>query len=83
MLPVVLADLVDWHDARMIEVGRRFGLGVEPPHIRLIGELSGQDHLERDGTVERDLSSLEHHTHAAAGDLAEDLIIAEVADARR
>ena len=81
MLALVLADLVDRHDARMVEVGRRLGLGVEPLDVGLVGELAGEDHLERDGPVEADLPRLEDDAHAAAGELADDLVVAEVADA--
>ena len=83
MLALVLADLVDRHDARMVEVGGGLGLGVEPPDVGLVGELAGEDHLERDGPVEADLPGLEDDAHAAAGDLADDLVVAEVADADR
>ena len=81
MLALVLADLEDRHDARMVEVGRRLGLGVEALDVGLVGELAGEDHLERDGAVEADLPGLEDDAHAAAGDLADDLVVAEVADA--
>ena len=81
MLALVLADLVDRHDARMVEVGGRLGLGVEPLDVGLVGELAGEDHLERDGPVEAHLPGLEDDAHAAAGDLADDLVVAEVADA--
>ena len=81
MLALVLADLEDRHDPRMIEVGRRLGLGMEAPDVGLVGELAGQDHLECDGPVEAHLPGLEDDAHAAAGDLADDLVIAEVADA--
>ena len=83
MLALVLADLVDRHDARMVEVGGRLGLGVEPLDVGLVGELAGEDHLERDGPVEAHLPGLEDDAHAAAGDLADDLVVAEVADAGR
>ena len=65
----------------MIEVGGRLGLGVEAFDIGVVGELAGEDHLERDGPVEAHLPGAEDNTHAAAGDLAEDLVVAEVADA--
>ena len=81
MLALVLANLVDRHDAGMVEVGGRLGLAVEPLDVGLIGELAGEDHLECDGPVEADLPGLEDDPHAAAGDLADDLVVAEVADA--
>ena len=81
MLAVVLADLEDRHDPRMVEVGGGLGLGVEAFDVGLVGELAGEDHLERDGPVEAHLPGLEHDPHSAAGDLADDLVVAEVADA--
>ena len=79
MLAFVLADLVDRHDPGMIEVGRRLGLDVEPPDVGLVGELAGEDHLERHRPIQADLPGLEHDAHAAAGDLADDLVVAEIA----
>ena len=81
MLALVLADLVDRHDPRMVEVGGRLGLGVEALDVGVVGELAGEDHLERDGAVEAHLPGLEDDAHAAAGELADDLVVAEVADA--
>ena len=81
MLALVLADLEDRHDARMVEVGRRLGLDVEAADVGLVGELAGEDHLQRHRPVEAHLPGLEDDAHAAAGQLADDLVIAEVADA--
>jgi hypothetical protein len=83
MLTLVLADLINWHDAWMVEVGGGFGLDVEPPDVGLVGELAGEDHLQRDGPIESHLPRLEDDAHAAPGDLADDLIVTEVADAGR
>ena len=47
------------------------------------GELAREDHLERDGAVEADLPRLVDDPHAAAGELVDQLIIAEVADVPR
>jgi hypothetical protein len=80
VLPVMLADLVDGDDVRMIEVGRRLGLSVEALDFRFAGELAGQDHLEGDDSIEADLPGAIDDAHAAAGDLLEQLIVAEVAD---
>ena len=66
MLPLVLAHLEDRHDPRMIEVGRRLGLGVEPLDVDVVGELAGKDHLERHGPVEAHLPGQEDDAHAAA-----------------
>ena len=80
MLALVLADLEDRHDARMVEVGRRLGLDVEPPHVGLGRELAGKDHLECDRPVQADLPRPVHHAHAAACDLLDQFVIAEIAD---
>ena len=80
MLPFVLADLEDGHDARMVQVGGRLGLAVEALHFGLVGELAGENHLQCDGTIEARLAGLEDDAHAAAGDFADDLVVAEVAD---
>ena len=80
VLPVVLADLVDRHDAGMVEVGRGLGLGAEPRDVGLVGELPGQDHLEGDGPVEAQLPGLVDDAHAAAGDLAKQLVVAEATE---
>jgi hypothetical protein len=83
MLPLMLADLVDRHDPRMVQVGRRLGLDGEPANGDLVGELTRQDHLERYGPIQAHLAGLEDDAHAAAGDLADDLVVPEVADAGR
>ncbi len=79
MLAIVRADLVDGHDVRVVEVGGGLGLGAEALHFRLGSETAGKDHLEGDDAVEADLPRLEDDAHAAAGDLFQQLVIAEVA----
>ena len=83
VLALVLADLVDRHDAGVVEVAGGLGLGVEPLDVGLAGELPGQDHLQGHEAVEAHLPGLVDDAHAAAGDLAEDLVVAEVANACR
>ena len=84
MLPLVLANLENRHDTRMIEVGRRLGFDVEAPHIASSSaSWPARIILSATVPVEADLSGLEDDTHPAAGELADDLIVAEVADANR
>ena len=83
MLALVLADLVNRHDPGMVEIGGCLGLDVEPLDVRVVGELSGEDHLQGDRAIERHLPGLEHDPHAAPRDLADDLVVAEIADAGR
>ena len=80
MLAVVLADLVDRHDAGVVEQGDRLGLVPEPAQLVVAGEHAGPDHLQGDGPVEADLPGLVDDAHAAAAQLAPDLVVAEVAD---
>jgi hypothetical protein len=78
-LAVVLADLIDRDDARVVEQGDSLGLVLEAAELVVTGEESGLDHLQRHGSVERDLAGLVHHAHAAASELASDLVVAKVA----
>ena len=63
----------------MVEVGGRLGLGVEALHVGVGGQLAGQDHLEGDDAIEADLPGLVDDAHAAAGDLLQQLVVAEIA----
>ncbi len=47
------------------------------------GQLALQDHLEGDDPVQADLACLVDDAHAAAGDLLQQLVVAEVADPRQ
>ena len=59
----------------------RLGLVLEPPQLVLRGQRGRPDHLERDRPVEADLAGLVDDPHAAAAQLADQLVVAEVADA--
>ena len=48
MLPLVLADLEDRHDARMIEIGRGLGFRMESLDVGRRGQLARENHLHRD-----------------------------------
>ena len=63
----------------MVEVGRRLRFVLEALHVQRRRQLAGQDHLQRHDAVEADLPRLEHDAHAAARDLLQDLVVAEVA----
>ena len=76
----VLADLVNLHDVRVLQPGDRLTLGAEAGQFLGPGVLPGQDHLERDQTFERNLPGLVDDSHAAAGDLLQQLVIADVTD---
>ncbi len=81
VLALVLPDLVDRHDARMIEFGGSLGFDIKAADGIVVGELACQDHLQGDLAVEAHLTRLEDDAHAAACELADDFVVAEVANA--
>src|SRR5262249_19981310 len=80
VLSLVLPDLVDGDDARVVKRGDGLGLVAESPQLVVAGEQPGLDHLEGDGPVEAYLTGLVVDAHAAAPQLAGDRVVAEVAD---
>ena len=71
---VVLADLVDLHDVRVLQAGDGLGLGPEAGQLLGAGVVAGQDHLQGDDAVERELPGLVDDAHAAAAQLAQDFV---------
>ncbi len=80
MVPFVLADLVDRHDVRVIEVRRGLRLQAEP--LQVVGgrEPARSHHLERHHAVEADLASLENDPHPALSDHLDEIVVAKVTD---
>ena len=68
-----LADVVDLDDVGVLEAGDGLGLLVEPRQGDGAGVGAGQDHLERDQTIQVDLAGLVNDPHAAPAQLLEDL----------
>jgi hypothetical protein len=64
----------------MRELGDRLGLAKEPGAGLGRSMGAGQDHLERAGAIQPDLPSLVNHAHAAAAQLAEELIAGDGED---
>jgi hypothetical protein len=69
-------------DVRVVQVGRSLSLGPEAFDVARPGQLAFQDHLQRDGSVQADLPGLVDYAHAAPSNLFQQLVVAEVADAR-
>ncbi len=67
---------------RVVEQRDRLGLVLEPSQLVVRGQCGRPDHLERDRPVEADLAGLVDDPHAAAADLADQLVVAEVANVR-
>ena len=70
----MLADVVDLDDVGVLEPGDGLGLGQEADGGLGAGVRAGQDHLQGDGAVEPDLAGLVDDPHAAAAQLALDLV---------
>jgi len=77
------ADLVDGQDVGVVEVGGGLGLGAEALQVGRGRPRAGQQHLEGDDATQAFLPRLVDDAHAAARDLVEHLVIAEVAELAR
>ena len=71
---VGLADVVDLDDVGVLELGDGLGLGQEAGGGDGVGVGAGQDHLQGAGAVQADLPGLVDDPHAAAAQLALDLV---------
>ena len=70
----MLADVEDLDDVGVLELGDGLGLGQEAGGGLGAGVRAGQDHLQGDDAVEPDLAGLVDDAHAAAAQLAHDLV---------
>ena len=77
-MSLVLADLVNRHDVGVVQIGGRLRLLAETLHFFAGSERARQDHLESDGPIKADLSGPVDNAHAATGNLAAQLVVAEV-----
>jgi hypothetical protein len=75
----VLADLVDGHDVRVVQVGDVLGLAAEAAHLLLGGQFPRLDHLQRHDPVGGHLPGLVDHAHATVAHLLQQLIPRESA----
>ena len=78
MLLVLLSHFNNRDDTGMIETGGRLRFDIETLDISLAGKLSRTDHLDGDDAVEPRLSCLVDDTHATAGNLLDEFVLAEV-----
>jgi len=79
MLSLVLTNLMDLDDVRVLQARDGFRLRPESLHLTLTGKAPAQDHLERDDPVQADLPGLVNDPHPAAGDFRQEFVISEVA----
>ena len=77
MLALAFAEIIDRHDAGMVELGGGFGFLVKALHLLRGRPEAGADHLEGDDALQFDLPGFVDHAHAAMGDLPQQLVIAK------
>src|SRR5262249_47424697 len=75
-----LTDIIDRHNVRVIELGRRFGLGSEALDLNLTGKLAGENHLQSDNTIEAYLAGAVNNAHSALRNFFEQLVIVETTE---
>ncbi len=75
---IVFADAEDRHNVGVVQLGRRLGLALETPPLRVIDEYLARQHFEGDVASQRDLLGLIDDAHAAAADFAQNAKIAQL-----
>ena len=71
---VGLAAVVDLHDVGVLQAGDGLRLGQEAAHGLVVGMGTRQDHLQDAGAFQEDLPGAVDDAHAAAAQLAQDLV---------
>src|SRR5262249_18864002 len=77
MLTLMLAHSVNRNDARMVELGRRFGFLIKALHLRTRCPVAGPDHLQGHDAMKLRIPRLIHHSHASMRDLLQQFIISK------
>ena len=75
--PFRLADVIDLDDVGMPQAGHGLGFLAKALELLRPRVRPGQDHLQGHEPIEPDLPGLVDDTHAAAAELAEDLVIGD------
>jgi hypothetical protein len=72
--PVLLADLINLHDVRMLQAGHGFRLDPEPRQQLPCGVVGVQHHLDGDQAIQALLPGAVHHAHPAATHFFQDVV---------
>ena len=80
MHAALAADGINRDDIGVVELGRRQGLGLEPPELGRVHGCRERQHLERHPAVQRTLHRLVDHPHAPPAHLGDQAEVAQVAD---
>ncbi len=75
--PVLASDREDWHDVRMVELGRCMRLDAEALQSDRVDRRGPREDFERNPAPERDLNCLVDDPHPSAADLTHEPILAE------
>jgi hypothetical protein len=82
-MALVLADVVQGTDVRMLEPGHRAGFALEALAPHRVGGQRRRQHLDRHRPVEPGVARLEDLAHAAFADQRQDLVRAETRTGRQ
>ena len=77
-LIVLLVDLIDRNDMRVVEIGDRSGLAPESVEKVVARQRARPDHLDGHQAIELFLTHPIHDPHAAASDFLEQLVLTQV-----
>src|SRR6185295_6594248 len=75
---IVVADLVDFADERMIEAGGRLRFACQPPAGAFVGRLGRRQEFQCGLAIEREILREVDLAHAALPDAREDLIVRDL-----
>ena len=75
---VEFAEVVDLHDAGMLQSRDGLGFGAKPLTIFWIAGMHVGQHLERDVTIQPDIFGLVYNGHSAASEFADDAVSLQV-----
>ena len=80
---VLIADLVDRHDVRMIEVRGQLGLAAEPGSLRGRRQRARENHLQRHEPLQLEVPGLVNDPHATPGNFLQQEVVAHAFFTRR
>jgi hypothetical protein len=73
-LTVVVSDVMNGNDVRMIELGEGIRLAAEAVEVLPLGLLSTKDHLERHHAIQRNMACFVNDSHATTPKFVEDFV---------
>ena len=77
VLSIVLADFVNRHNARMVQLSSGLGFSTESGNLLCVGKFAGANHLQRDSAVNAFLFGRVDSAHPSTTDQADDFELPE------